>query len=288
MDYFYFRIFDCVYGSVIALSIFTIFRVSIARQHLLKNVRYSFALSLLFVTILAVVYLFLDDYDYLNINGVKAISWWADILVAGSSILMLLLIIRNRNIYPVKFVSGAITIIGILLVCYILCMAFHFADWTYIAYMFCFAILLLFFGFSANYLISHIPSLDQIMQRDQQKADQMSVFRVQLNDILYRDELYSREDLTRDFVCKKMHTNRTTFSRQLKLAYGKTFREHLRDVRLLEAAKLLRDTDMPIDQIAFQVGLKSVSGFYRNFLLTYGVTPTVFRQQNKELTSRYK
>lgn len=35
---------------------------------------------------------------------------------------------------------------------------------------------------------------------------------------------------------------------------------------------------MPIDQIAFEVGLRSVSGFHRNFLLSYGMTPKQYRE----------
>ena len=49
-------------------------------------------------------------------------------------------------------------------------------------------------------------------------------------------------------------------------------------MRLEEAAKQLRETDTPVDQIAFDVGLKSASGFYRNFLLSYGMTPNQYRQ----------
>lgn len=77
-----------------------------------------------------------------------------------------------------------------------------------------------------------------------------------------------------------MRTNRTTFSNKLKQAYDKTFSEYLRDLRLQEAARLLRETDMPIDQVAFSVGLKSASGFHRNFLLSYGTTPAQYREKH--------
>ena len=96
---------------------------------------------------------------------------------------------------------------------------------------------------------------------------------------MHRDDLFCNEELTREVVCRAMQTNRTTLAQKLKLAYDKTFSEYLRDLRLQEAARLLRETDMPVDQVAFSVGLKSASGFHRNFLLSFGLPPKEYREQ---------
>lgn len=92
-------------------------------------------------------------------------------------------------------------------------------------------------------------------------------FRFRLEEVMHNDRFFCNEELKREDVCRKMLTNRTTFTQNLHKAYDKSFSEYLRDLRLEEAARLLRETDMPIDQVAFDVGLKSASGFYRNFLL---------------------
>lgn len=105
-----------------------------------------------------------------------------------------------------------------------------------------------------------------------------NTFLQELNAVLQQDRYFCSEELTRDAVCRRMHTNRTTFSKKLQEATDMTFSEYLREMRLQEAARLLRETDMPIDQIAFEVEMRSVSGFHRNFLLSYGMTPKQYRE----------
>jgi AraC-like DNA-binding protein len=54
---------------------------------------------------------------------------------------------------------------------------------------------------------------------------------------------------------------------------GKTFRRYLRDVRMIQAAELVKQNDLPIKQIALDCGYTDVSNFYRDFKAIHRTTP---------------
>jgi AraC-like DNA-binding protein len=58
---------------------------------------------------------------------------------------------------------------------------------------------------------------------------------------------------------------------------GKTFRRHLRDVRMNRAAELVKRNDLSIKGIAFECGYTEVSNFYRDFKDVHGTTPKEVR-----------
>ena len=60
--------------------------------------------------------------------------------------------------------------------------------------------------------------------------------------------------------------------------YGKTPHRYLMDYRLEKAADLLVSTARPVSTIAFDVGFREYSVFYRAFLKKYGISPTDFRE----------
>lgn len=59
---------------------------------------------------------------------------------------------------------------------------------------------------------------------------------------------------------------------------GKTLRTHLRDVRMAQAAALLKDYVLPIKTIASRIGYSAVSNFYRDFKLVHGTSPVQLRR----------
>ncbi len=58
---------------------------------------------------------------------------------------------------------------------------------------------------------------------------------------------------------------------------GKTFRKHLRDVRMIRAAELVKHTSRPIKQIALECGYDDLSNFYRDFRTVHATTPREVR-----------
>ena len=59
---------------------------------------------------------------------------------------------------------------------------------------------------------------------------------------------------------------------------GKTYKELLQKHRMETAARLLRRSDLNIEQIITQVGYENTSYFYRLFHERYGVSPREYRR----------
>lgn len=105
-------------------------------------------------------------------------------------------------------------------------------------------------------------------------------FLKQLNVICFENGLFRRIDLTRDDVVREMCTNRTYFSRKLNEYTGMNFSAYINDLRLTEAARLLKESDEKIDQIYAQCGFNNKSTFYRTFQKKYNCTPTNYRSNS--------
>lgn len=269
----YFHILDTAHGIVMAVLVFFIFRLLVFRKEGALRVRFL-AVGLLTLAVLQTLDLFEEGSPF-RTPVYETITMFLDGLAMLLSVLFLRLLYRNRHIYPMSVVLMASgTLISIIFV-FIFCAIFRFAEWTYPIYLIVSTVGWVIFCLA----IEHIPNIAKLPDQPAVPVDQYSDFRKQLDEVMHRDDLFCNEELTRDEVCRAMRTNRTTFSQKLKQAYDKTFSEYLRDLRLEKAARLLRETDMPIDQVAFSVGLKSVSGFHRNFLLSYGMTPKEYREQ---------
>ena len=59
---------------------------------------------------------------------------------------------------------------------------------------------------------------------------------------------------------------------------GKTFSQLLTQLRMENAAALVLSKELPLEQIANEVGYSSLSSFYRVFVNYYGMTPGEWRQ----------
>lgn len=68
-----------------------------------------------------------------------------------------------------------------------------------------------------------------------------------------------------------------TFSRYFKRATGQNFSELIRKLRVAHAKRLLRETDLPIAAVCFEVGFNNLSNFNRQFLRETRATPRQFR-----------
>jgi AraC-like DNA-binding protein len=67
------------------------------------------------------------------------------------------------------------------------------------------------------------------------------------------------------------------FSREFRGAFGEAPHQYLLTRRLERAAALLRNTDRPVTEICFAVGLSSVGSFTTSFRRVYGTTPLAYR-----------
>jgi AraC-like DNA-binding protein len=73
------------------------------------------------------------------------------------------------------------------------------------------------------------------------------------------------------------------FARQFKQAFGVPPHRYLLTRRVERATALLRETDLPIVEVAFQVGWESLGTFGRTFRDVTGESPSAFRaRENAE------
>lgn len=80
-------------------------------------------------------------------------------------------------------------------------------------------------------------------------------------------------------MCGMAHMSRSTFLRNFRRAMGQAPVEFLLERRLEAARRLLRDTDRPITEIAFEAGFSDSNYFARVFRRAAGMTPSGYRRR---------
>jgi AraC-like DNA-binding protein len=80
--------------------------------------------------------------------------------------------------------------------------------------------------------------------------------------------------------------SRSHFSREFRRAFGEPPHAYLLSRRLERAASLLRNTDRPVIEICFAVGLRSIGSFTTSFRRAYGASPTAYRTAHPPTTLR--
>lgn len=94
--------------------------------------------------------------------------------------------------------------------------------------------------------------------------------------VSYIQENYKTVSLKQ--IAEKFHYTPEHTSRFIKEMTGKSFTELLLSFRMDNAVSLLKDTRMPIADIAYEVGYENVETFNRMFKKTYSCTPTAYRR----------
>jgi len=106
----------------------------------------------------------------------------------------------------------------------------------------------------------------------------MSVYRAHAARVQFViEKKYADPSLGVDAVARLIGISAQHVCRVLKRELGLTFAEVLRDVRLREARRLLRDSSCSMKEIAFRVGFRHPSQFTRAFRDDCGRSPSQFR-----------
>lgn len=104
------------------------------------------------------------------------------------------------------------------------------------------------------------------------KSDE--AFLSKLNDEI--EKHLSNESFSVESLTDILGLSRSNLQRKLKGICGSTPGDYLRNYRLRKACKLLMETDMRINEVAFEVGFNSASYFTKVFMKTYNMTPKEF------------
>jgi AraC-like DNA-binding protein len=94
-----------------------------------------------------------------------------------------------------------------------------------------------------------------------------------------RDEMDRRyaEPLDIPALAAIAHLSASQFGRVFKAVYGETPHRYLQRRRVERAMTLLRQTDRPVTDIAWDVGFASLGTFSRTFSTVVGCSPSEFR-----------
>ncbi len=109
-----------------------------------------------------------------------------------------------------------------------------------------------------------------------------------LSAIRTMQENYGDCDLTLESIADKLYISKARLSSIFKKITGKHFSEYLRDVRFDRACLLLVKTDMTVESIVSECGLRDLPSFYKNFNAYIGMTPNEYRQSMKRSESESK
>lgn len=90
-------------------------------------------------------------------------------------------------------------------------------------------------------------------------------------------EVHAQEPLTREGLARLVNVHPNHVSRLFAQFSGKTFVQHLREVRLTLARKMLRSSTCTMGEIAANCGFGSASVFIRVFRDAHGVSPGRWR-----------
>lgn len=93
--------------------------------------------------------------------------------------------------------------------------------------------------------------------------------------ILYLHTNYAKKITIKDLE-GIFHINRTTLSERFKNTTGTTIKNYLINIRLKMAAMLLRDTLLPISDIAIRAGFTDTTHFTRSFKKKIGYLPSEY------------
>ncbi|HET7855653.1 MAG TPA: AraC family transcriptional regulator [Gaiellaceae bacterium] len=86
-----------------------------------------------------------------------------------------------------------------------------------------------------------------------------------------------REPLDVPTLARAARLSEAHFSREFRRAFGESPHQYLLTRRLERAAALLRNTDRPIAEVCFAVGLRSVGSFTTSFGRAFGISPGAYR-----------
>lgn len=122
------------------------------------------------------------------------------------------------------------------------------------------------------YLIDH---MDTLSEHSSQKYEDIVVqAAMRYIDSHYRTAAFSQ-------IADDFKLSLPALSRMIKRHTGSTFQELLMRKRFQKAAMFLAETELPVEEIAVNIGYENHSYFYRQFKARYGMTPNQYRITHK-------
>lgn len=114
-------------------------------------------------------------------------------------------------------------------------------------------------------------------------TDKLKDLMERFTQLMLEKKLFTDPNLTVASVAESLSTNRTYLSKAINESTGNTFTQIVNDYRIREAIRLISDirSNIPLKQIAYDVGFNSMSTFYVTFQAITGMTPARYRSKTR-------
>jgi AraC family L-rhamnose operon regulatory protein RhaS len=99
-------------------------------------------------------------------------------------------------------------------------------------------------------------------------------------DVIYYLQSSYSQKITIEKLAEEFHTNRTTLLNDFKKYTGQSVNRYLNQLRLNMASTLLRDTELPVEEICERTGFNDISYFSKAFKKGLSCTPSEYRRLN--------
>ncbi len=83
-------------------------------------------------------------------------------------------------------------------------------------------------------------------------------------------------------LARSAHVSESHFSRSFAAAFGVTPHRYLLTTRLERAKALLRDTDLSVTDVCWEVGFTSLGSFSTQFRRFVGASPSAYRARGRD------
>ena len=94
------------------------------------------------------------------------------------------------------------------------------------------------------------------------------------------NEHLSDSDFNIEVLTSEVGISRTQLHRKMKEMTGLPVTEFIRNIRLEQAARLLKEQKVNVTQVAYSVGFSTLAHFSTVFRKQFGVSPTEYVEQN--------
>ncbi|GLU27074.1 AraC family transcriptional regulator [Brucella sp. NBRC 12950] len=140
---------------------------------------------------------------------------------------------------------------------------------------------LLFVGITALVASRSKPNIfscnERIIDKNEIEQDRDTLARVE--NMLTQNKLYLDENLTLVRLARKVGLPARQISGSINRLTGKNVSQYINDLRIAEACRLLRETEMSVTMIMLESGFQTKSNFNREFRRVTSLNPASWRSQ---------
>ncbi len=138
---------------------------------------------------------------------------------------------------------------------------------------------------SRSYFIEMLFAVDYVFRHPEEDIIPLAQLELaepsdEVGAVLLFLHVHYGEKITLERLAEHFHTNRTTLSESFRKVTGLSIIDYLIRLRLQYAATLLRDTILPVSEVASRVGYPDVTSFGRAFRKQLSSTPSAYRERH--------